>query len=75
MIDFTQSDRITPGMVTAYFMNMFQNLLECREVSLGSYWHWFVQILNWVRPSGRKWLTSDGVIHDVTELSLVAPVP
>ena len=67
LIDFSQAKPVSPGMATAYFLNIYQVLLGAGEILDGPLWQWFTDTLTIVPPTARKWLTADGVIHDLAE--------
>jgi hypothetical protein len=74
-IDFSRSNPASPGMATAYFMNVYALLLKNDGILDGPLWSWFTDTLTIVPPEARKWLTADGILHDLTERKSVTAAP
>src|SRR5262249_35882900 len=73
LIDFSRANPPSPGMGTAYFMNVYDILLRNRLKKENVFWDWFVKRFTIVPPEAKKWLTNDGILHNGTELPGQAP--
>jgi hypothetical protein len=70
LIDFSRSNPASPGLATAFFLNIYYLLVRAFERRAqadalldGSLLNWFHHELTVVPPSGKRWLTPDGVLH------------
>jgi hypothetical protein len=71
VIDFSDS----AGMATAFFMNIFDFIIRGGILPPWVVWEWFEQRLTIVPPQRKRWLTSDGNLHDMSELTTAPKAP
>jgi hypothetical protein len=72
LIDFSQSNPSSPGIATAYFLNIYDLLVRSFErraqdqaLPDGLLLDWFRHTLTVVPPAAKRWLTPDGVLHSM----------
>jgi hypothetical protein len=73
VIDFAQAPDNPQGMATAYFMNLYALLLANNPIPAMALWDWVTNILTIVPPAAKRWLSADGVLHDLREGSPAPP--